>query len=81
MASGSRFRRRTHVRIVWDVFDLVRDLLPQQPVVVRRKFMPAVHMEFNAPLDDEQKRQLRQAILKRFGRRLHVEIWDEEAER
>jgi len=47
--------------------------------MIRRKFMPAVHLEFNQPLTDEEKQELKQAIKKKFGGKYHVEIWDEEA--
>ncbi|RLF10767.1 MAG: hypothetical protein DRJ69_02685 [Thermoprotei archaeon] len=68
------------MRICLDVLAELRDLLPRTPVMIRRKFMPAVHLEFNQPLTDEEKQELKQAIKKRFGRRYHVEIWDEELE-
>jgi len=57
----------------------LRDLLPRTPVMVRRKFMPAVHLEFNQPLSDEEKQELKQAIKEKIGGKYHVEIWDEEA--
>ena len=79
MPGGSRFRKRTHVRICLDVLAELRDLLPRTPVMIRRKFIPAVHLEFNQPLSDEEKQELRQAIERKFGGKYHVEIWDEEA--
>ena len=79
MPGGSKSRKRTHVRICLDVLAELRDLLPRTPAMIRRKFMPAVHLEFNQPLSDEEKQELRQAIERKFGGRYHVEIWDEEA--
>ena len=79
MPGGSKSRKRTHVRICLDVLAEFRDLLPRTPAMIRRKFMPAVHLEFNQPLSDEEKQGLKQAIEKKFGGRYHVEIWDEEA--
>ena len=78
MAEGSRSRRRTHVRITWDLYDLVRELMPRTPVVIRRKFMPALHVEFNDPLTEEEKEELKRRIQQIHGRRVHVRIWDEE---
>jgi len=46
--------------------------------MIRRKFIPAVHLEFNQPLTDEEKQELKQAIKKKFGGKYHVEIWEEE---
>jgi len=46
--------------------------------MIRRKFMPAVHLEFNQSLSDEEKQALKQAIKEKFGGKYHVEIWDEE---
>ena len=77
MAEGSRSRRRTHVRITWDLYDLVRELMPRTPVVIRRKFMPALHVEFNDPLTEEEKEELKHKIRLQHGRRVHVRIWDE----
>ena len=78
MPGGSRSRKRTHVRICLDILAELRDLLPHTPVMIRHKFMPAVHLEFNQPLTDEEKQELKQAIEKKFGGKYHVEIWDEE---
>ena len=78
MASDSKSHKRTHARICLDVLAELRDLLPRTPVMIRRKFMPAVHLEFNQSLSDEEKQALKQAIKEKFGGKYHVEIWDEE---
>ena len=78
MAEGSRSRRRTHVRITWDLYDLVREMMPRRPVVIRRKFIPALHIEFNAPLSEEEKRELKRKVQQMHGKRVHVLIWDED---
>jgi len=78
MAEGSKSRRRTHVRITWDLYDLVREVMPRTPVVIRRKFMPSLHVEFNAPLSEEEKEELRQKIRRLHGKRVNVLIWDDE---
>jgi len=78
MAGGSKSRRRTHVRITWDLYDLVRDMMPRTPVVIRRKFMPSLHVEFNAPLSEEEKKKLKRKIQLTHGKRVHVLVWDEE---
>jgi len=57
---------------------LVRELMPRTPIVIRRKFMPVLHVEFNDPLTEEEKEQIKRRIQQKHGRRVHVWIWDEE---
>jgi len=77
MAKEQKSQVRTKVRIVLNIMDEIRDLLPSRPVVVRYKFMPRILLDFNPPLSDEEKNKIRENIAKKFGRRFVVEIWDE----
>jgi len=40
--------------------------------------MPSLHVEFNAPLSEEEKEELRQKIRRLHGKRVNVLIWDDE---